>query len=68
MKMKRIYGSPVISSVISSLDEIQLVKDGGYGAENPKSPGGWDGMVGELVRKVILTLYCTIRIYFNVPR
>ncbi|KAJ0183994.1 hypothetical protein K1T71_000417 [Dendrolimus kikuchii] len=31
--------------------EIQLVKDGKYGNENPKIVGGWDGMVGELVRK-----------------
>jgi hypothetical protein len=30
------------------------VKDGNYGAENPDVKGGWDGMVGELVRKVIL--------------
>jgi hypothetical protein len=28
------------------------VKDGNYGAENPDVKGGWDGMVGELVRKV----------------
>lgn len=31
-------------------DEIRIVKDGKYGAENPNSPGGWDGIVGELVR------------------
>jgi glutamate receptor 3/ionotropic glutamate receptor len=28
------------------------VKDGNYGAENPDVKGGWDGMVGELIRKV----------------
>ena len=28
------------------------MKDGQYGAENPDVKGGWDGMVGELVRKV----------------
>ncbi|EDW50731.1 GM14793 [Drosophila sechellia] len=31
--------------------EIRLVQDGNYGAENQYAPGGWDGMVGELVRK-----------------
>lgn len=33
-------------------DEFRLVKDGKYGNENPKIVGGWDGMVGELLRKV----------------
>jgi hypothetical protein len=28
-----------------------LVKDGKYGAENQEVKGGWDGMVGELVRR-----------------
>ncbi|XP_049813861.1 glutamate receptor 1-like [Schistocerca nitens] len=31
--------------------ELRIVKDGQYGAENPEVEGGWDGMVGELVRK-----------------
>ncbi|XP_068623895.1 glutamate receptor 1-like [Battus philenor] len=31
--------------------EMRLVKDGKYGRENPKVIGGWDGMVGELLRK-----------------
>ncbi|XP_060656054.1 glutamate receptor 1 isoform X1 [Drosophila nasuta] len=31
--------------------ELRLVKDGSYGSENPAVQGGWDGMVGELVRK-----------------
>lgn len=35
------------------------MKDGAYGAENPDVKGGWDGMVGELVRKVLI---------FNLPR
>ncbi|CAH0716029.1 unnamed protein product, partial [Brenthis ino] len=30
--------------------EIRLVKDDKYGAVNPKLVGGWDGLVGELVR------------------
>lgn len=33
-------------------DELRLVRDGKYGNENPKIVSGWDGMVGELVRKV----------------
>lgn len=33
-------------------DELRIVKDGQYGAENPDVKGGWDGMVGELIRKV----------------
>lgn len=32
--------------------ELKIVKDGSYGAENAKAKGGWDGMVGELIRKV----------------
>lgn len=31
---------------------MRLVKDNTYGSENPKVHGGWDGMVGELVRRV----------------
>lgn len=31
-------------------DEIRIVKDGKYGAENHNAVGGWDGMVGELIR------------------
>lgn len=27
------------------------MKDGNYGAENPEVKGGWDGIVGELVRR-----------------
>lgn len=29
-----------------------MVKDGNYGSENSEQKGGWDGMVGELVRRV----------------
>lgn len=28
------------------------MQDGNYGTENQFAPGGWDGMVGVLVRKV----------------
>ncbi|XP_019882341.1 glutamate receptor 1 isoform X1 [Camponotus floridanus] len=31
--------------------ELRIVKDGKYGEENQDVPGGWDGMVGELIRK-----------------
>lgn len=30
---------------------LQLVNDSKYGAEDSKSPLGWSGMVGELIRK-----------------
>ena len=33
-------------------DEIRLVKDDRYGNENPNVTGGWDGIIGELIRKV----------------
>uniref|UniRef100_A0A0C9QXE8 Glu-RI_0 protein n=1 Tax=Fopius arisanus TaxID=64838 RepID=A0A0C9QXE8_9HYME len=31
--------------------ELKPVEDGKYGSENPDVQGGWDGMVGELIRK-----------------
>ncbi|XP_041986304.1 glutamate receptor 1-like [Aricia agestis] len=33
--------------------EIKFVVDGKYGKENPQAAGGWDGMVGELVRQEV---------------
>ncbi|XP_063632819.1 glutamate receptor 1-like [Cydia splendana] len=33
--------------------EIRVVKDGKYGSENPKIIGGWDGMIGEILRKEV---------------
>ena len=30
--------------------EIRVVKDGQYGVSDPSIPGGWTGMIGELVR------------------
>jgi hypothetical protein len=39
-------------------DELSIVKDGNYGAENPDVKGGWDGMVGELIRKVLIFIHC----------
>lgn len=37
-------------------DEMRIVKDGNYGAENPEVKGGWDGIVGELVRRVSIAI------------
>lgn len=34
------------------LDELRTVKDRKYGMENHEVKGGWDGMIGEIVRKV----------------
>lgn len=45
-----IWGARARSTV-----ELKIVKDGTYGAENAKAKGGWDGMVGELVRKVSIS-------------
>ncbi|CAG7829022.1 unnamed protein product [Allacma fusca] len=39
-----------ITKALNISYKIRLVKDGSYGAENPASEGGWDGMVGELIR------------------
>jgi ionotropic glutamate receptor len=30
--------------------EIRVVKDGQYGVSDPKMPGGWTGMIGEMIR------------------
>ena len=53
-------GCDTLSSVNSYCvaDELSIVKDGKYGAENPDVKGGWDGMVGELVRKVLVLSRC----------
>lgn len=52
--------SPHIDVVAGvSTVELKIVKDGAYGAENDKAKGGWDGMVGELVRKVRNTCFDT---------
>lgn len=36
----------------SFADALRIVKDRKYGAKNADEVGGWDGMVGELVRRV----------------
>ena len=36
-------------------DEIRTVKDGKYGAE--ETNGSWNGMVGELIRRVSVTRF-----------
>lgn len=35
-------------------DALRIVRDKKYGAKNADEVGGWDGMVGELVRRVCL--------------
>ncbi|XP_056633670.1 glutamate receptor 1-like isoform X2 [Diorhabda sublineata] len=46
--------------------ELRIVKDGKYGSENHEVKGGWDGMVGELVRqRSQLTLYSKMWEFMN---
>lgn len=47
-------------------DALRIVKDRKYGAKNSEEVGGWDGMVGELVRRVsvfdsLYLLVCALR-------
>lgn len=35
-------------------DKLKIVDDGKYGSENSDEPGGYDGMVGELITGVII--------------
>ena len=44
-------------------DELRLVKDKVYGSKNQH--GEWDGMVGELIRKVYVRI---LKKNFNSPR
>eukprot|EP00094_Tigriopus_californicus_P004677 TCALIF_04499-PA protein Name:"Similar to GluRIA Glutamate receptor 1 (Drosophila melanogaster)" AED:0.23 eAED:0.23 QI:77/0.88/0.9/1/1/0.9/10/441/909 len=41
----------LISKAANVHFEIHPVKDGKYGSPDPTAPGGWNGMIGELVRK-----------------
>ena len=41
-----------IASMLSIKYKIVPVKDGAYGTEDPTAPGGYNGMVGELIRHV----------------
>ncbi|KAK4877739.1 hypothetical protein RN001_010245 [Aquatica leii] len=41
----------LISKKLGINYELHIVKDGKYGAENSEVKGGWDGMVGELMRQ-----------------
>ncbi|XP_021197940.3 glutamate receptor 1 isoform X1 [Helicoverpa armigera] len=41
----------MISEKLEINYEIKIVRDGKYGNEDPKVLGGWDGMIGELIRK-----------------
>lgn len=47
-------------------DALRIVKDKRYGAKNPDEVGGWDGMVGELVRRVSCNLFSFLFIYVSV--
>jgi hypothetical protein len=38
--------------LFSISDEIREVADKAYGTEDRTVPGGWNGMVGELIRRV----------------
>lgn len=49
LMLTRVLAHPRISCIA---DELRIVKDGQYGTEDPAHIGGWDGMVGELVRRV----------------
>lgn len=37
-------------------DVLRTVKDGSYGTQNPTEKGGWNGIVGEIVRKVCIEI------------
>lgn len=45
---------------VSVPDVIRPVRDQKYGAKNSNEIGGWDGMVGELVRRVRLYSYLSL--------
>lgn len=44
--------SVIFFSFILPSDALRVVKDKKYGAKNVDEVGGWDGMVGEIVRRV----------------
>lgn len=44
----------ILYSLSLFADALRVVKDRKYGAKNADEVGGWDGMVGELVRRVCL--------------
>lgn len=50
MKKIKLPSSLNENRLLGFKDEIRIVKDGKYGAESANSPGGWDGIVGELIR------------------
>ncbi|GBP95704.1 Glutamate receptor 1 [Eumeta japonica] len=41
-----------ISRELAIKYEIRVVRDGKYGSESPQTKAGWNGLVGELLRKV----------------
>lgn len=44
-------------------DVLRPVRDQRYGAKNSNEIGGWDGMVGELVRRVSFNQHFCYQIY-----
>ena len=42
---------------------MQVVKDETYGAQDETVKGGWNGMVGELVRRVRNYKYCPLNLF-----
>lgn len=46
------FVSACVNHLFFCADVLRIVRDGKYGSKNPNEPGGWDGMVGELVRRV----------------
>lgn len=51
-KVKEIEAGLMIIVLRFNVVELRVVPDGNCGAENQFAPGGWDGMVGVLLRKV----------------
>lgn len=51
-KVKEIEAGLIIIVLRFDVVELRVVPDGNCGAENQFAPGGWDGMVGVLLRKV----------------
>jgi len=45
------------------LDELRTVKDRKYGIENHDVKGNWDGMIGELIRKVWFQPYSNVHFW-----
>ena len=53
-----------IADIVNFKYEIRLVKDNKYGEK--MANGTWNGMVGELTRRVSLTIYLSLQIIANI--